>query len=130
MILKVEGGIYADVDLHLDSSLNDPGTDNVRISKVAEEISNGEIPFTATGSIFVSADLEIVIPAPFADITLAHVNLAHITLLTFDVSNQVPTESDGQTIYIQETTSDQTVHVQMEQLSPSVFGVAPPSWAI
>ena len=127
IILKVEGGIYADVDLHLDSSLDDPGTTQVRISKVAEQISNGEIPFTATGSIFVSADLEIVIPAPFEDIVLAHVDLVHITLLTFDVSNQVPTESDGQTIYINETTSDQTVHVQMEQLAPDAFGVAPPS---
>ena len=127
IIIKVEGGIYADVDLHLDPTLDDPNTTVVRISKVAEEISNGEIPFTATGSIFVSADLEIVIPAPFEDIVLAHVNLAHITLLTFDVSHQEPTESDGQTIYVQESTSDQTVHVQMEQLAPDTFGVAPPS---
>jgi hypothetical protein len=127
VVLKVEGGIYADVDLHLDPKLDDANSPVVRLSKVAEEISNGEIPFTATGSIFVSADLEVVIPAPFADITLAHVNLAHITLLSFDVSHQEPTESDGQTIYVQESTSDQTVHVQMEQLAPDTFGVAPPN---
>lgn len=126
VVLKVEGGIFADVDLHLDPTLNDPNSSLVRLSKVAEEISNGEIPFTATGSIFVSADLEVVIPAPFADITLAHVNLAHITLLSFDVSHQVPTESDGQTIHVNESASDQSVHVQMEQLAPDIFGVAPP----
>ncbi|HEY2827515.1 MAG TPA: hypothetical protein VGJ04_07950, partial [Pirellulales bacterium] len=126
IIIKVSGGIFADIDLHLDSSLDDQGSTLVRISKVAEEISNGTIPFTASGSIFVSADLEIVIPAPFSDIVLAHVNLAHITLLTFDVNNQVPSQSDGQTITITETTKDQFVHVQMEQLSPDVFGVDPP----
>ncbi len=126
IIIKVEGGIGADVDLHLDSSLNDPGSNVVRLSKVAEEISNGTIPFTATGSIFVSADIEIVIPAPFEDIVLAHVNLAHITLLTFDINNQLPNSSDGQTIAIKESTDDQSVHVQMEQLAPDVFGIDPP----
>ncbi len=127
VILKVEGGIFADVDLHLNPNLDDPETTVVRLSKVADQILNGTIPFTASGSIFFAADIELVIPAPFGDITLAHVDLAHITLLTFDVNTQVPTESDGQTIYINETTSDQSVHVQMEQLSPDVFGVAPPS---
>ena len=120
LVLKVSGGLFADVDLHLDPTLDD-AQQRVRLGALADELGDGSDPFTASGSIFVAADLQIVIPAIFGDIVLADVQLAHITLVDFDSNDDSPQYTTNSTIFIDKDSDSENIDVKMEQEDPSSF---------
>ncbi|HEY1600964.1 MAG TPA: putative Ig domain-containing protein [Pirellulales bacterium] len=120
LIIKVSGGLFADVDLHLDPSLDD-AQQRVRLGALADELGDGSDPFTASGSIFVEADLQIVIPAFVGDIVLADVQLAHITLVDFDSNDDSPLFATNNTIFIDKDSDNENIDVKMEQEDPASF---------
>ncbi len=123
IVLKVSGGLFADVDLHLDPTLDD-AQQHVRLGALADELGDGSDPFTASGSIFVAADLQIVIPAIFGDIVLADVQLAHITLVDFDSNDDSPQYTTNNTIFIDKDSDSENIDVKMEQEDPSSFNTS------
>jgi len=116
VILEVSGGLAAQVNLHVDPSLND-GQQRVRLSALDQAINQGQIPFAASGSIYVTADIAVVIPTFWGNIVLAHVNLGHLTIVDFGADGHPAPEDDGNTIYVQKTDAARKVYVRMATLS-------------
>ncbi len=116
VILEVSGGLAAQVNLHVDPNLND-GQQRVRLSALDQAISEGQIPFAASGSIYVTADIAVVIPTFWGNIVLAHVNLGHLTIVDFGADGHPAPEDDGNTIFVQKTDAARKVYVRMATLS-------------
>src|SRR5262249_12449905 len=85
LVVQASGGVHANIDLHLDPSLEEPGPNHiVRLSALTQRLADQRIPFKASGEIYVTADLAVLIPNPFGpDIVLAHKNIGHITIVSF-----------------------------------------------
>ncbi len=115
-ILLVSGGLHADVNLHLDPNLND-AQQRVRLSALEQQIEHGDNPFSADGSLYVTADLSVVIPTFWGDITLAHVNLGHLNIVDFGGPENGPPTTDGHTIYIHKADKNEKIYVRMTQFS-------------
>ncbi len=115
-ILLVSGGLHADVNLHLDPNLND-AQQRVRLSALEQQIEHGDNPFSAGGSLYITADLSVIIPTFWGDITLAHVNLGHLNIVDFGGTENGPPTSDGHTIYVHKSATNEKIYVRMTQFS-------------
>jgi hypothetical protein len=120
VIIKVSGGLYADINLHLDPTLDDAQM-HVRLASLTDVLGEGSDPFTASGSIYIAADLQVIIPTFFADIVLADIKLAHITLIDFDSNHDTPGYTTNDTIFIEKESENENISVKMQQLDPSIF---------
>jgi hypothetical protein len=116
VILEVSGGLAAQVNLHVDPNLNSAG-ERVRLSALDQAIEQGQIPFAASGSIFVTADIAVVIPTFWGNIVLAHVNLGHLTIVDFGADGSPTPADDGNTIFVQKTDANEKIFVRMTTLS-------------
>ena len=113
LIIKVSGGLLADVDLHLDPTLDD-AQQRVRLGSLADELGDGSDPFTASGSIFVAADLQIVIPGILWRHCAGRRPARTYYLGRFRQQRRSPQYNTNNTILIDKDSDSENISVKME----------------
>jgi hypothetical protein len=118
-LVSLTGGIYANVDLHIDPSLNEPDN-RIHLNNFTQDLFDRQFGvFTASGKIWVSFALDVGIDVEAfgvgARLSIYHDELAYYEIYDFDQADATTSESpppDGVIPIVLPVADAETIHVR------------------
>jgi hypothetical protein len=105
-IVSITGGLSLNVDL----SLKSPDGGNVELSSFDDDFSLANL-FTLSGEIDLGFSINVGLELGFIHVTVFSVNIGPFVIVSFEPPSPQP-QSTAPTIYINETNTNETIHVK------------------